>query len=271
MNKKIKFIDENLIGQKGLSRYADPEINWERESNDNDIAIYTDKLCFSQSIDESKTNCAWIIEPPVINGENYTNIVKNKDKFKFVFSYIKNLENQIDNFVFIPHGGTWLKDEEFFIYDKSKTVSCIFSWKNWNSYHRMRFRVFERFKDTGLVDFYGTGCGKDLEFKIDGLKDYMFSIVIENSVESDYFTEKLLDCFLSGTIPIYVGSKNTQDYFDSNGIIYFEGDEDLPEILNKLNKEFYLSKIESIRSNFELAKKYIHPEKIIEKFLSENV
>ena len=271
MTKKIKFIDENLLGQKGLSRYADPKINWERECEDNDITIYTDKLCFSQPIDNSKINCAWIIEPPVINGENYINIVRNKNNFKYIFSYIRNLENQIDNFVFVPHGGTWLKDDEFSVYEKSKIVSCIFSWKNWNPYHNMRFRVFDRFKDTQLVDFYGSGCGKDLEFKIDGLKDYMFSIVIENSIESDYFTEKLLDCFLSGTIPIYVGTKNTENYFDTNGIIYFNGDEDLPEIINKLSKEFYLSKLDSVKKNFELAKSYIHPEKLIEKFLSDNV
>ena len=49
----------------------------------------------------------------------------------------------------------------------------------------------------------------------------MFSIVIENSIESDYFTEKLLDCFLTGTIPIYVGTKTTSEYFDTDGIIYF--------------------------------------------------
>ena len=271
MEKKIKFIDENLLGQKGFSRHADPKVNWERECDDYDIAIYTDKLCFSQPINTEKINCAWIIEPPIINGENYVNIVKNKDNFKYVFSYIRNIGNQIDNFVFIPHGGTWIREDEISLYEKSKLVSSIFSWKNWNSYHRMRFRVYDRLKDDGRVDFYGSGCEKELEFKSEALKDYMFSIVIENSIESDYFTEKLLDCFLTGTIPIYVGSKTTQDYFDSNGIIYFEGDEDLPEILNSLSVELYQSKMESIKKNFEIAKKYIHPESFIEDFLSKNV
>ena len=85
----------------------------------------------------------------------------------------------------------------------------------------MRFRVYDRLKDDNRVDFYGSGCEKPIEFKIEALKDYMFSIVIENSIESDYFTEKILDCFLSGTIPVYVGSKTTSQYFDENGIIYF--------------------------------------------------
>jgi hypothetical protein len=99
----------------------------------------------------------------------------------------------------------------------------------------------------------------------------MFSIVIENCVESGYFTEKILDCFLTGTIPVYVGSRDTSNYFDENGIIYFEGDEDLPSILEKLNSEYYMSKIESVRKNFELAKEYMFPEKIIQTYLNENV
>ena len=85
------------------------------------------------------------------------------------------------------------------------------------------------------------------------------------------FTEKILDCFLTGTIPVYVGSKDTSNYFDENGIIYFEGDEELPSILEKLNSEYYMSKIESVKKNFELAKEYMFPEKIIQNFLNQNV
>jgi hypothetical protein len=269
--KKIKLIDENLIGQPGLSMHIDPKTNWEREPENYDIGIYVDRMCFTQPIDNSKTNCAWLIEPPIINGENYRDVIINKENFKYIFTHHKNLLSQSDNVVYIPHGGTWMREEDINIHDKSKLVSCIFSWKNWNPYHRMRFRVYDRLKDDSRVDFYGSGCEKPIDFKTEALKDHMFSIVIENSIESDYFTEKILDCFLSGTIPIYVGSKTTSQYFDENGIIYFEGDEDLPSILDKLNTEFYMSKIESVKKNFELAKEYMFPEKLIQKFLDENV
>ena len=94
---------------------------------------------------------------------------------------------------------------------------------------------------------------------------------MENNIEPDYFTEKLIDCFLTGTIPIYLGTKQVENYFDSNGIIFFDGDEDLPNILNELTSDLYDSKIESIKKNFELAKEYMFPEKIIQKFLEENV
>ena len=135
----------------------------------------------------------------------------------------------------------------------------------------MRFRVYDRLKDDTRVDFYGTGCEKPIDYKIEALKDYKFSIIVENSIEDGYFTEKLLDCFLSGTVPIYVGSKSVNNYFDENGIIHFEGDEDLPNILDTLTDELYQSKMESIKKNFEIAKQYMHPEIIINNFLNENL
>lgn len=268
---KVKLIDENLIGQPGLSRYIDPNTNWERNTDDYEIAIYVDKLCFNQEINKSKINCAWMIEPPIINGENYINILKHAENFKYIFTHNKNTISQLNNGVYIPHGGTWMRDEDIKLHEKNKMVSCIFSWKNWNPYHRMRLRVYDRLKHDSIVDFFGTGCENPIDYKVDGLKDYMFSIVIENSIESDYFTEKILDCFLTGTIPIYVGSKTISEYFDKEGIIFFEGDEDLPSILNTIDENFYNSKLESIIKNFELAKKYMFPEKLIEKFLIENV
>jgi hypothetical protein len=268
---KIKLIDENLVGQPGLSRYIAPPTNWERDIDNHDIAIYVDRLGYLSELDETKTNCAWIIEPSIINGENYTHTINKKDKFKYIFTHDKNVLSRAENAVFIPHGGTWMREEDISIHEKNKLVSFIFSWKNWNAYHRMRFRVYDRVKEDNRVSCFGTGCENPLDFKIDGLKDYMFSIVMENNIEPDYFTEKLLDCFLTGTIPVYMGTRHTENYFDSEGIIYFEGDENLPDIINSLSKELYESKIESVKKNFDLAKQYMFPEQIIQKYLEENV
>ena len=267
---KVKLIDENLVGQPGLSRYIDPQTNWEREPESYDVAIFVDRLCFGTEKDPTKINCAWLIEPPIINGENYINVVKEKDNFKYIFTHNKDIFHQAENMVFVPHGGTWLREEDIDIHPKTKLVSSVFSWKQWNPYHRMRFRVYDRLKNDSRVDFYGTGCEKPIEYKIESLKDYMFSIVVENNIENGYFTEKLLDCFLSGTIPIYVGNKNNRDFFDENGIIFFDGDEDLPNILDSLNEELYNSKIESVKNNFELAKNYMFPEQLIQNFLEKN-
>jgi hypothetical protein len=271
MDKIIKIIDGNFETEKGISLNLPNPVKWLRDTSEYDIAIYTDGMGFTQELNPEKVNCVWLLEPPVINGEHQINAIKNFKNFKYIFSSIKELSNSIDNFIYIPIGGTWMRDEDIKIHEKTKNISTIFSWKTWNHGHRLRHTIYQQFKDTNKIDFYGSGCDNPIDFKVDGLKNYRYSIVIENSIESDYFTEKLLDCFLTGTIPIYWGTKNIENYFDVNGVIFINDESNLSSIINDLTDELYNSKLESIKTNFESAKKYIHPEKLIENFLNENV
>lgn len=270
MEKRIKFFDENLVGQDGLSRYLNPETNWEREIEDYDIAIYTDRMCFIKEVDPSKVNIAWLIEPPIINGENYKYIVEQQNKFNWVFSHHRPLQGRMDNFVWLAHGGTWLRTEDIEMWGKTKNISFIYSYKEWNAGHRFRHNLANHIKDMG-VDFYGSGTQTPLDFKIDGLKDYRYSIIMENSQEDDYFTEKLLDCFLTGTIPIYYGTKNIGEYFNREGMFTFETAEQLVDILNSINEETYNHMKHFIPENFKKANDYIHPEKEITTFLKNGV
>lgn len=84
--------------------------------------------------------------------------------------------------------------------------------------------------------------------------DSMFHLTIENSRYDNYFTEKLIDCFMSYTIPVYWGAPNISEHFDSNGIIQFSTKEELQNILNKLTPEDYSSRLESVKKNYEIAK-----------------
>jgi len=266
---KVKLVDDNLRGQPGLSPFINPNLGWERDCNDHDVCIYTDRLCSTQPIDSLKANYAWIIEPSIINGENYINVIPISNKFKLVFSHHKFLQNKISNFKYIPHGGTWLNENEIKLYNKNKNVSFIFSDKQWNSYHRMRHRVYNDIKSSG-VDCFGTGCNNPLprDSKVQGLKDYRFSIVIENCQEDNYFTEKIIDCFLTGTVPIYLGSPTISDYFDSKGIIQVNDVEQIPIVLTTLTSELYNSMVNAIEINFNKAKDLIHPEKLIQQCLT---
>lgn len=269
--KTVNLIDENLTGQPGLSPFIDPDVSWRRnqENTECDINIYTDQLC-TRLVNESKINCAWIIEPSIVNGENYTYIVNNYSKFKYVFSYMKYLNDRIPNHVQIFHGGTWLKSEDIGIWSKNKNISFIFSDKQWNSYHRLRHRLYDAIKNNSNVSFYGAGCNNKIEFKSQALKDYRFSIIIENSEERDYFTEKIIDCFLTGTIPVYIGCPAIDDYFNSDGLIRVNDIEPIINLIDNLTPELYESKKHAIQENFEIAKKYIHPEQTINQFLIQN-
>lgn len=104
-----------------------------------------------------------------------------------------------------------------------------------------------------------------------------FSVIIENSKEKNYFSEKLIDCLLTKTIPIYWGCPNIGDYFDIDGFIIFQ---DKNDFLNKINsidlESYYLAKQVVIENNFNKSKKYAinyskRLETTIKKYLTANI
>jgi hypothetical protein len=124
---------------------------------------------------------------------------------------------------------------------------------------QQKFRVNYAIENQKKLDLFGRGF-KEIQNKEDALTDYMFSVCIENDTFDDYFTEKILDCFATGTIPIYKGTKNIKKYFNVDGILFLEDVE-----LSDLNYEFYLSKMNSVKENFEIVKDYLSPEDFISK------
>jgi hypothetical protein len=88
------------------------------------------------------------------------------------------------------------------------------------------------------------------------LDSYKFSIVMENSSTINYFTEKIIDCFATKTIPIYWGCTNIGDYFDSRGIITFNNEYELSDIVMNLNPKIYDDRIEYVEKNLEVSRQY---------------
>lgn len=72
-------------------------------------------------------------------------------------------------------------------------------------------------------DFYGKGWNINDERykgvatnKHEVLRQYEYSIAIENSCEKNYASEKIFDCFINNTIPIYYGSPNISELYNPN-------------------------------------------------------
>jgi hypothetical protein len=87
-------------------------------------------------------------------------------------------------------------------------------------------------------------------------EDSMFHVAIENCRESNYFSEKIIDCFMTKTVPIYWGCPNIGDYFDTNGMIIFNNLNELHSILGKLTIDDYNNKIDILENNYKTAKNY---------------
>lgn len=138
------------------------------------------------------------------------------------------------------------------IYPKNKLCSIVTSTKYWAIGHKIRLDIITNL-NYNTLDKFGRGINP-INDKTDGLKDYAFSFAIENSSERGYYTEKLLDCFLTGTIPIYWGDPGIDTIFDKNGIIFYNNSFNY----NDLSFELYNSKLSSIKTNFEIAKNLLH-------------
>lgn len=161
------------------------------------------------------------------------------------------------------------------IYPKTKLLSCISSNKAFLEGHRKRLEFVHHIlsSDYGkFVDMYGIGF-KAIEGKIEGLADYKFSIAIENSYANNECSEKISDCFLTGTIPIYYGTPNIGDYFDIDGILTFKTKEELESIVKRIvldGDSLYEEKKQAIKNNYKLANRYsLTSDQIYEQYLKK--
>lgn len=182
---------------------------------------------------------AWLVESRDIIG-GAVDFVKNNvelvsKSYKYLFTHQKEIYDLADNFIFTPSHCTWIDSYEGFPdYPKSKLVSLISSNKGWTEGHKRRLKWVEKFKDK--VDLYGRGFN-EIAKKEDGLADYMFSIVIENDSYPTYFSEKLLDAFITDTIPVYYGAPDIGDHFEESGIIKLTEDFDIDSLTPNLYNE----------------------------------
>lgn len=98
----------------------------------------------------------------------------------------------------------------------------------------------------------------------------MFSVAIENSSEPNYFTEKVIDCFLTYTIPLYWGCSNIESYFDKDGMIFFSSIEELIDIINSLSPVEYWNRLNSLHRNYNLALQYTDLNKRLQQTILQN-
>jgi len=241
--------------------------------NTGDIVIYTDTNL--QNIHpNAKTNIALLVESPEYHKEYYAYIENHNHLFDRVLTFSKKLLDKGENYKFNVYGTTWLHESYRSIWKKSKLCSFIISNKTTTSGHRLRHQMVYYLHQTDLyVDIYGGNykkipymtpkafdpdlCGAHItNGKILGLKDYMFSIVIESCKEDYYFSEKLIDCFLSGTVPIYYGCPSIHKFFNINGIIMFDTIDECLDIIKNITPEKYSDMLPYIEENFAIAKKY---------------
>lgn len=165
----------------------------------------------------------------------------------------------------------WCKNQK--IFDKTKLVSMFASSKKVTVGHHKRHEIAEKFK--GKIDLFGGAAGSSRlgdggspwPDKSAAINDYMFQIVLENDSYETYFTEKVTDCFATGTIPVYWGAPDIGDYFNKDGIIILDDNFNIDD----LTPELYYSKINAIKDNFERVQKLISSDDWLFNKIKENI
>jgi hypothetical protein len=103
--------------------------------------------------------------------------------------------------------------------NKTRFMSIVCSSKQFSLGHAKRLEFAMKLKSYfgEMIDLWGRGI-RDFDDKWDVLSPYKYSIAIENSCFHNWMTEKLPDCYLAQTFPLYCGCPNVNDYFDQGSL-----------------------------------------------------
>jgi hypothetical protein len=108
--------------------------------------------------------------------------------------------------------------------EKTRPLSVVSSTLAALPGHRARLRFLARLRDLEELDAFGRGI-RPLADKWDGLAPYRCSLAIENTVTPNYWSEKLADCFLAWTLPLYAGCPNLEEYFPAESFVRIDLDD----------------------------------------------
>ena len=116
-----------------------------------------------------------------------------------------------------------------------------------------KLKIEKRFFNLSLKTYKG-----EINDKRNILEKYKFCFSLENAINiNGYITEKIFDCFVSGTIPIYLGSNSIYDFVPKDCFI------DMKKF-NSLNEIYQF--IKSFDDN-----KYINMQNNISNYLESSV
>ena len=101
-----------------------------------------------------------------------------------------------------------------------------------NNYSTDGFRLnfikeLNKYKTIDMGGKYNNNIGGRIKDKIKFLSSYKFSIAMENSECDGYISEKIIDSFLAGTIPIYYGNYMVDEYINPKSYILIRGEKDM--------------------------------------------
>ncbi len=190
-----------------------------------------------------------IAEPFAIQARHYRLVRLMSWRFFMVLTHNRWLLDSLKNSRFLACADPWVRVSDPARIDKTRHMSLIASAKRTLEGHRLRHDIATWVQETNAnVDLLGRAY-QPLDDKTDGLLPYRFSVIVENVREPGYFSEKLLDCILCDTIPIYWGAPDIGEFFDTAGMIVCTSQTEIKAAIGRLSAADYPALLERARGN----------------------
>lgn len=175
------------------------------------------------SIKVNKNNIIHLcLEPPneISKYRQYAN-----KKAKVIFNQLDINKNNI-----LSHGALpWHINKDFDFLSNLKVESLtkenkivwVTSNQRSSKGHNVRMDFLDKIKELPFVDLYGRGINP-IDDKWNVLSSSKYAIAYENFQNDYYWTEKIADCFLSYTMPLYFGCNSVGNYFPKDSFIQID-------------------------------------------------
>lgn len=201
-------------------------------------------------------------------------VIANQKHYTAIITSNIDILNNCVNSIKMPYGTTWLNKSKnnhrdaigIFTEDlgklkKENTLSMVCTSHTKHKAYAIRHAIWNyKEKIPTKLKFYSSTRYPvpNSEFLPDddkiNLFYSMYSVATENSSIFNYFTEKLIDCLITKTIPVYWGCPNIMEYFDTS---YWINVKDT--LIFNYTEEYYYNNLHKINNNFEKAKEYCKP------------
>jgi hypothetical protein len=240
-------------------------ITWRRELDFIGPEIVTDVFLLNKKFMKknflSHSSIGLILEPLEYLKISPRKMVKYSANLSKVLTFEDSLLRS-RNEKYVPYyvGGSMLKLEEKLKFnEKRNRISFVLSSKRITSGHKYRHKIASTLGQKFNLTLYGSGINNFNERHIP-FSSFQYSVVVENGKNSHLFTEKLIDCLLHKTVPIYWGGSKVLEIFDPRGILVFDSIKELNEILTNIKEEKIIPNKEAIEENQIIAFNFISKE-----------
>lgn len=251
-------------------------ILWDRSDIGLDLQMYGHiSIINRQPRREFTKQFGLAIESELIRPFEYECLMKKENAVKSLdalFTCSERLLDKYENAKFVMGNGAWYGTELFGgklsptnFEHKCKLISIVASNKHKVPLHSFRADLARTLKTKGLADSMGRAVGTYFDKISDAFDDYMYNIAIENARTKYYFTEKILDCFASMTVPVYYGATEIGKYFNEDGIITIKEptQECVIETIRQCSEQDYQSRLDAIKDNYDRVQHYLSTDDYI--------